>query len=355
MTTLSETYRDHPLHLQHIVPLDFTSLRTVPDSHDWPQSASHDIATSSSHELHTNGDVSIPLIDLTDPDAAMLISNACKTWGVFQLTNHVVPMSLIERVEGVSGRLFDLPMTRKLKALRASGGATGYGLPRITPFFSKYMWHEGFTIIGSPTDHASQLWPSNYQPFCDAMEEYQRKMKSLAEQITHLILSSLNNNPDDAGIKNWLDSAGAAACSTALQLNCYPPCPDPTRVMGLAPHTDTFLLTILHQSRTCGLQIFRDGAGWVPVPLVAGALIVNVGDLFHIMSNGRFPNVLHRVVVDPTRRRLSMAYFYGPPPDFCVSPLNKPPESLRYQSVVVKDYVRLKAKNLENALSMIKI
>lgn len=186
------------------------------------------------------------------------------------------------------------------------------------------------------------------------MEEYQRKMKSLAEQITHLIFNFLKIS-DGAEITNWLHTAGAAACSSALQLNCYPRCPDPTRVMGLAPHTDTFLLTILHQSRTCGLQIFRDGCGWVPVAPVAGALVLNVGDLFHILSNGRFTNVLHRVVVDPTRRRLSMAYFYGPPPDFCVSPLNDPSESPRYRPVVVKDYVRLKAKNLENALSMIRV
>ncbi|KAA0064970.1 gibberellin 3-beta-dioxygenase 1-like [Cucumis melo var. makuwa] len=352
MTTLSQTYRDHPLiHHHHIVPLDFDSLRTIPDSHDWLHS-SPEIPSSSSSCYHTNVDVSIPLIDLTDHDAIALIGNACETWGVFQLINHDVPMSLIEKAEGETRRLFDLPMTRKLKALRTPRDVTGYGLPRITPFFSKYMWHEGFTIMGPPIDHASQLWPSNYQPFCDVMEEYQRKMKALAEQITNLIFNYLKIS-DGA---NWLHSTGAAAaCSTALQLNCYPRCPDPTRVMGLAPHTDTFLLTILHQTRTCGLQIFRDGSGWVPVAPLPGALVLNVGDLFHILSNGRFPNVLHRVVVDPTQRRLSMAYFYGPPPDFCVSPLNDPPETPCYRPVVVKDYVRLKAKNLENALSMIRL
>ncbi|XP_038886716.1 gibberellin 3-beta-dioxygenase 1-like [Benincasa hispida] len=352
MTTLSQTYRDHPLiHHHHIVPLDLDSLRTIPDSHDWSGS-SPDTPSSSGH--HTNEDVSIPSIDLNDPNATMLIGNACETWGVFQLINHDVPLTFIDTAEGETRRLFDLPMTRKLKALRAPDHATGYGLPRITPFFSKYMWHEGFTIMGSSVDHASQLWPSNYQPFCDVMEEYQRKMKSLAEQITHFIFNFLKIS-NDAKITNWLHSTEAATCSTALQLNCYPRCPDPTRVMGLAPHTDTFLLTILHQSRTCGLQVFRDGFGWVSVAPVAGALVINVGDLFHIMSNGRFPNVLHRVVVDPTRRRLSMAYFYGPPPDFCVSPLNDPLKSPRYRSVVVKDYVRLKGKNLENALSMIRI
>lgn len=175
MTTLSQTYRDLnlPLHQIHhnIVPLDFSSLRSVPDSHDWFRNSSLSLSSSSSSSsssaVHINGDnkVSIPLIDLADPDAPRLIGNACETWGVFQLSNHGLSMDATESVEGAAGRFFDLPMSRKLKALRDPRGVTGYGLPRITPFFSKYMWHEGLTIMGSPMDHASKVWPSNYQPF----------------------------------------------------------------------------------------------------------------------------------------------------------------------------------------------
>ncbi|KAI4337365.1 hypothetical protein L6164_015793 [Bauhinia variegata] len=127
--------------------------------------------------------------------------------------------------------------------------------------------------------------------------------------------------------------------------------------MGLAPHTDTFLLTILHQSQTTGLQIFKEGSGWVPVHPDPSALVVNIGDLFHIISNARFPCVVHRVTVNRTHQRYSVAYFHGPPVDYVVSPFsttvldNK--SGVRFRAVTVKEYIAIKARNLGEALSLI--
>lgn len=158
-TTLSEAHRDHPLHLHHIIPLDFSSLRTLPDSHAWPQSDDDD------DDFSSNDGSSIPMIDLMDPNAMEHIGLACEKWGAFQLKNHGIPLNVIEEVEEEAKRLFSLPSQDKLKALRSAGGATGYGRARISPFFPKYMWHEGFTIMGSPSDDAKKIWPNDYKRF----------------------------------------------------------------------------------------------------------------------------------------------------------------------------------------------
>ncbi|XWS73064.1 hypothetical protein CRYUN_Cryun02cG0093400 [Craigia yunnanensis] len=342
-TTLSEAYREHPIPLRHTIPLDFNSVRTMPDSHVWPKSDDF----SSDHRL------SIPIIDLKDPKAVKLTSHACETWGAFQVINHGIPLNLLEDAESEARRLFSLPAQQKVKALREPAGTTGYGLARISPFFPKYMWYEGFTIMGSPVDHARTLWPNDNARFCDVIERYQKKIKVLAEQLTHLILKSLDISQEDL---NW----DIASPFTALQLNSYPSCPYPNRAMGLAPHTDTSLLTILHQSAISGLQIFRGGVGWVSVLPIAGALVVNVGDLLHILSNARFPSVLHRAVVNRDGcHRLSVAYFYGIPTDSNVCPLPKllniSGQTPRYRSVTVKEYVIIKSKNFEEALSSIRI
>lgn len=155
MSTLSQVYTEYPLSLQQIIPLDFDSIATVPDSHAWPDSDG----------FESNDRFSIPTIDLRDPDAAKLIGHACETWGAFQVVNHDISLNLLDEVESEVRRLFSLPTTRKLKALRSPGGATGYGLARISSFFNKFMWHEGFTIMGSPMDHAKELWPHEYQKF----------------------------------------------------------------------------------------------------------------------------------------------------------------------------------------------
>ncbi|KAF8393303.1 hypothetical protein HHK36_021544 [Tetracentron sinense] len=348
MNSLSEAYTDHPVHPRHIIPLNFESVRKVPDSHAWPLA-----------DDYPNGDLfngeSIPVIDLEDPNVVKLVGHACETWGVFQIKNHGLPLRLIEDLESEGRHLFSLPAEQKLKALRSPDGGSGYGLARISPFFSKFMWHEGFTIMGSPVHHASLLWPHDYTHFCDVIEEYQEGMKELAERVMQLMLNSLSITREDV---KWVGSTnGFDGATTALQLNSYPACPDPNQAMGLAAHTDTSLFTILYQSNTSGLQIFRDGIGWVTVPPVAGALIVNVGDLFHILSNARFPAVLHRVVVNQSYHRLSVAYFYSPPTNTQVSPFSKlvdPGHTPCYRSLTWKEYIAIKAEHLDKALSLVR-
>lgn len=138
--------------LLHIVPLDFNSVHTLPESHTW----------ASSTERHPVTDSSVPVIDLLDPNAACLIRRASEQWGVFQVTNHGIPMKLMKEAELQSRGLFELPRDRKLRALRSQEGLTGYGRARISANYSKLMWSEGFTIMGSPLEHATQLWPDNH-------------------------------------------------------------------------------------------------------------------------------------------------------------------------------------------------
>ncbi|CAA0810623.1 Gibberellin 3-beta-dioxygenase 3 [Striga hermonthica] len=158
VTSLSQAYNSTThLQSQHIVPLDFNSIRDLPESHVWT------LQTADSSE---SAQYSVPVIDLTAPDVVGLVGNACREWGVFQVINHGVPLGLFDEVEAHSKRLFGLPAQQKHKVLRLPNESTGYGVARISPFFSKLMWHEGFTIMGgSAIEHAKQLWPLEYQEF----------------------------------------------------------------------------------------------------------------------------------------------------------------------------------------------
>ncbi|KAK4755897.1 hypothetical protein SAY87_009654 [Trapa incisa] len=191
----------------------------------------------------------------------------------------------------------------------------------------------------------------------EVMEVYQKRMKELAERLLVVILKSVGIREECMGWSRFPAAShdGPAPC-TALQLNSYPPCPDPARAVGLAAHTDSFLLTVLRQASSIhGLQVLKEGTGWVRVVPVDGALVVNVGDMLHIMSNGRFRNVRHRVVVNQTGHRMSIAYFYGPPIDYQISPVVQDGSSCpgRFRPVTVQEYIEMKAKNLEGAISRI--
>ncbi|KAK9043820.1 hypothetical protein V6N11_072148 [Hibiscus sabdariffa] len=141
-----------------------------------------------------------------------------------------------------------------------------------------------------------------------------------------------------------------------LQLNSYSVCPDTDRAMGLAPHTDTSLVTLLNQCNINGIQVYQDGARWVVVEPVEGALVVIVGDLMQIVSNGRFKSVLHRSVVNNTCHRVSTTFFLGPWSDAEVSLLRKLVDSAHpplYQPVTGEGYVQLKYTVFNKALESI--
>ncbi|KAK6912124.1 Isopenicillin N synthase-like, Fe(2+) 2OG dioxygenase domain [Dillenia turbinata] len=350
LSRISDAFRAYPIDLQSIKHLDFSSLQELPDSHAWPSShndyPSHDPCSA---EL-------VPIIDLNDPNALDLVGHACKTWGVFQVTNHGISKELLGNIESMARSLFSLPIQQKLQAARSPDGISGYGVAPISSFFPKLMWSEGFTIVGSPLKHARLLWPQEYNKFCDVVEEYEKELKRLAAELMWLALGAFGITKEDI---KWAGPRGDfRGASGALQLNSYPACPDPERAMGLAAHTDSTLLTILYQDSTSGLQVLREGVGWVTVPPVPGALVINVGDLLHILSNGSYKNVLHRAIVNRSSHRLSIAYLYGPPSSVQISPLSKlldPNHPPLYRPITWPEYLGTKAKHFNEALSWVRL
>ncbi|KAK9066080.1 hypothetical protein SSX86_015482 [Deinandra increscens subsp. villosa] len=330
--------------------LDLNSMKELPDSYAWSSSADHADGQNSS------GSDPVPVINLEDPNVMMHVGHACKTWGVFYVMNHGVPMTVLDEMEASGRDVFSLPLDQKLRAARSADRVSGYGVAQISSFFPKLMWSEGLTIVGSPHEHAQKLWPQGHIHFCEVVEEYKKEMNKLANKIMWLVLGSLGITKGDI---KWAGPTGELkeACPV-LQLNSYPACPDPDRAMGLAAHTDSTLLTILHQNNTSGLQVRREGTGWVTVPPIRDALVVNVGDLLHILSNGLYSSVLHRAMVNRTQHRLSVAYLYGPPSNVRISPLSKLIDNSHpplYRPVTWSEYLGTKAKHFNNALSFVRL
>ncbi|KAH0905734.1 hypothetical protein HID58_037561 [Brassica napus] len=111
---------------------------------------------------------------------------------------------------------------------------------------------------------------------------------------------------------NWRDTLG---CYTA---------PDPPRPEDLPAacgevmieyskevmKVDNSFLTVLLQNHVGGLQVLHDQY-WVDVPPVPGALVVNVGDLLQLITNGKFISMEHRVLANGAGPRISVACFFS--------------------------------------------
>jgi isopenicillin N synthase-like dioxygenase len=94
---------------------------------------------------------------------------------------------------------------------------------------------------------------------------------------------------------------------------------------GVGAHRDTGFLSFVHQDGVGGLQVERDGR-LIDVPQLGGALVVNIGEMFQLVTRGYCKATVHRVVSPPPGvERISLAYFFNPKLEATLSPVDLPP------------------------------
>lgn len=68
-----------------------------------------------------------------------------------------------------------------------------------------------------------------------------------------------------------------------VRMNCYPPCPEPERVIGISSHADISGITLLTDCGDIpGLQVLKDGQ-WVFVKPITNGIVVNIGIIMEVI------------------------------------------------------------------------
>lgn len=115
----------------------------------------------------------------------------------------------------------------------------------------------------------------------EATSNYSKQTKFLYQLLIGAILESLgivnDENNDSQNLKEFEDG------SQLLVFNCYPSCPEPDLTLGMPPHSDYGLLTLLLQDEVKGLQIQHQGK-WLTVEPIPNSFVVNVGDHLEVSS-----------------------------------------------------------------------
>lgn len=68
-----------------------------------------------------------------------------------------------------------------------------------------------------------------------------------------------------------------------LRVYRYPRCLEPERTWGIDTHTDSSVLSIIHQDDVGGLQVYKDHQ-WIDVNPLPNTLIVNIGDMLQVRT-----------------------------------------------------------------------
>ncbi|CAA2958339.1 deacetoxyvindoline 4-hydroxylase-like [Olea europaea subsp. europaea] len=257
---------------------------------------------------HGRSNIQVPTIDLTgietDHDHRKEIINdltqASKDCGFFQVLNHGIPPSVLDgMLEGI--RRFheqDAEIKKefysrdRLKKVKYSSNIDLY-------HSSSANWRDTLTISLMVSDRVE---PDELPAVCSSTMEYIDQVTKLGELLFKLLAEAL-------GLKQ--ERLVEMGCAEGRTFVChyYPACPEPELTLGTSKHTDPCFLTILLQDQIGGLQVLNNNH-WIDVQPLAGSLVINIGDLFQIISNDEFKSAEHRVVANQVGPRISTACFF---------------------------------------------
>ncbi|KAL8196216.1 hypothetical protein R6Q57_025216 [Mikania cordata] len=294
------------------IPVDNVQALASKDLKDVPvRYIRHDIQ---SEEILADESLQIPVIDISKltiagqpgyDDELAKLHVACRDWGFFQLINHGISEA-IDAMKMVTEEFFKLPLEEKMKCAQLPNTIEGYGQAFVVSEEQKLDWGDMLFLLALPIALRNlTFWPQNPTSFRETLDEYSNKLHDVSMKLFKLICTNLGVEPD-AICKMFED------CTQGIRMNYYPPCPEARKVLGLAPHSDATGLTLLVQvNEVQGLQI-KKNSKWVPIKPVSKSIIVNIGDVMEILSNGEYSSIEHRAVVNFEKERLSIAAFHTP-------------------------------------------
>ncbi|OMP14370.1 Oxoglutarate/iron-dependent dioxygenase [Corchorus olitorius] len=284
---------------------------------------------------------SVPVIDLGNGDDPLEIVQrmlkACQEIGVFQVVNHGVSEEIINETRSMYKEFFEMPEEDKAslitedheKQCKLVTGSTRHNGNKLN------LWRDNLKHPCHPLEECMKSWPEKPTRYREVVAAYSTEIKKLGSKILELLCQGL-------GIDDSSYFEGKLSEDLQMSVNYYPPCPDPSLTLGIPPHHDPTLITILHQGDVSGLQLLKDGE-WFNVEAHPNAFVVNIGYQLQVISNNKLKSCEHRAVTNSIDTRITIVCFLYPASDSIIEPVaslvneSNPPLCRAFQS---KEFMR---------------
>ncbi|GHE40057.1 isopenicillin N synthase family oxygenase [Streptomyces vinaceus] len=292
----------------------------------------------------------LPVIDLSqadDPaqraDFLKKLHAVARDTGFLYLTGHGITEAETARILELTRAFFALPEADRLAVSNLNsphfrgytrigheltGGASDWrdqldvGAERPAPVLGPddpaFLWLEG-----------PNQWPQALPDLRPVVLEWQARLAAVAHRLLRELLTSIGAPSD------FFDAAFADRPHLHTKLIRYPGSAPSGAGQGVGAHKDYGFLTLLLQDGVGGLQV-RQGDGFLDIPPLPGAFVVNLGELLEIATEGYLVATDHRVISPPGAvERYSVPFFYNPRLDAVIETV--PGEYLRSAPGVAHD------------------
>jgi isopenicillin N synthase-like dioxygenase len=284
----------------------------------------------------------IPVLDLAasrqgggtfSPDFIEQLRHATHDVGFFQVTGYGGRPGQAGELLDIVQRFFDLPLEERMKLDN-----------RLSPHFRGYT-RMGTEVTQGRADAREQI---DYSPEREPVRDYP------ADQ-PYWLLQGPNLWPDDAfpelkpAAMDWADLMSrvgmellrAIAVSLELPEDYFDEPFQGTPAwmgklvhyvggvveaagdQGVGSHADYGFVTLLLQDEVGGLEVLPPGTSqWLPVEPLPGALVVNLGEMLEVATEGYLAATIHRVQAPPPGvDRYSVPFFWSPRLDAVIKPV----------------------------------
>ncbi|KAL6643978.1 hypothetical protein ACP70R_018744 [Stipagrostis hirtigluma subsp. patula] len=316
----------------------------------------------------TSAVVSLPVIDMSGSrdEVRRAILDAGKELGFFQVVNHGVPEQVMRDMEAVGEEFFQLPAADKAEFYSEDRG-------KPSRLFSGTSFDTGGEeyrreclrlSCTSPMSDSTKDWPNKPRRLrclyaqtisssttiisignrsivaCIWMKEIVEKYIMLAKGVGMEVLRLLC---EGMGLQLDYFEGDLSGGALILEINHYPSCRKPSMTLGLPPHCDRDLITLLLPGPVHGLEVAYKG-DWVRVKPMPSAFVVNFGLQLEVVTNGMLKSIEHRVMTNTMLARTSISTFIQPTEDCLVGPAEEflsednPPH---YRTHTYGDFMRI--------------
>jgi isopenicillin N synthase-like dioxygenase len=317
----------------------------------------------------------VPVIDISDlygEDVARRqavgkqIDAACREIGFFQITGHQLDEALISAVYDTAKAFFARPLPEK-RAVAQPDPKTVRGYTAVGEQAFAYNedtsapgdLHEKFDVgpfVESDDPYYSvanagphfipNQWPVEPAGMQQAWEAYFAAADDLCRLLMRGFALGLDLPEDFFADK--IDKDISMLRAIHYPHRAEPPLPGQLRA---GAHTDYGSLTIVRpEVAPGGLQVFTQDGDWEDVPVIPGALVVNIGDLMAQWTNDQWISTRHRVANPPRdvvtdTERMSIVFFHQPNYDARIEVLPtcvEPGVAPRYEPTTSGDHLTMK-------------
>ncbi|CAH9073268.1 unnamed protein product [Cuscuta europaea] len=307
----------------------------------------------------------VPVIDfecMTHGDGWGEMRAACRQWGLFRLVNHGVPEKLMSQMLERTDKLFSMAFEAKQEAFRDADMSYFWGTPAVTPSGAAVAskssrsphWMEGLNV---PLNCVSQYLceePTPLKSFRSLVQEYGKHQSRVGKAIYEALVSEKANfgakttsncsKELGRGVISYL-SEDTGILRLYRYLRCiYEKGEEEGQAWGIDAHTDSSLLSIIHQDLIGGLEVYSHHQ-WIQVKPIPNTLIVIIGDMMQAISDNKYASAKHRVKVNKEKERISIGYFVFPEDDVVIESSNyKPFTYADFRAQVHRDLITLGSK-----------